>query len=34
MAREGKFDPVIGRDTEILRVMQILIAPHQEQPRA
>src|SRR5512133_3581605 len=24
MAREGKLDPVIGRDTEILRVMQIL----------
>jgi ATP-dependent Clp protease ATP-binding subunit ClpC len=24
LAREGKLDPVIGRDTEILRVMQIL----------
>ena len=24
MAREGKLDPVIGRDTEILRVIQIL----------
>ena len=24
MAREGKFDPVIGRDREIERVMQIL----------
>jgi len=24
LAREGKLDPVIGRDNEILRVMQIL----------
>jgi len=24
LAREGKLDPVIGRDKEILRVMQIL----------
>ncbi len=24
MAREGKLDPVIGRDTEIMRLIQIL----------
>ncbi|MCK7526938.1 MAG: hypothetical protein MZV64_59720 [Ignavibacteriales bacterium] len=34
LAREGKLDPVIGRDNEILRVIQILSPPHQEQPGA
>ena len=32
-AREGKLDPVIGRDAEIRRVVQVLSAPHEEQPR-
>jgi len=31
-AREGKLDPVIGRDTEIRRVVQVLSRRHQEQP--
>ena len=33
LAREKKLDPVIGREREIERVMQVLSAPHQEQPR-
>ena len=33
-AREGKLDPVIGRDDEIRRTIQVLVAPHQEQPGA
>ena len=33
-AREGKLDPVIGRDDEIRRVVQVLTPPHQEQPGA
>lgn len=33
-ARSGKLDPVIGRDEEIRRVLQILLASHQEQPYA
>ena len=33
-AREGKIDPVIGRDAEIRRVIQVLSPAHQEQPRA
>ena len=33
LAREGKLDPVIGREKEIERVMQVLVAPHEEQPR-
>ena len=33
-ARQGKLDPVIGRDEEIRRVIQVLSPPHQEQPRA
>ena len=33
-ARAGKIDPIIGRDEEIRRVIQILSAAHQEQPRA
>ena len=33
-AREGKLDPVIGRDEEIRRTIQVLVAPHEEQPRA
>ena len=33
-AREGKLDPVIGREKEIERVMQVLSPPHQEQPGA
>ena len=32
-ARAGKLDPVIGRDTEIRRVMQVLSRRTQEQPR-
>ncbi len=32
-AREGKLDPVIGRDAEIRRVVQVLSPPHEEQPR-
>ena len=34
LAREGKLDPVIGRDAEIRRVVQVLSPAHQEQPRA
>ena len=33
-ARQGKLDPVIGRDEEIRRVIQVLSPPHQEQPGA
>ena len=33
-AREGKLDPVIGREKEIERVMQVLCPAHQEQPGA
>ncbi len=33
-AREGKLDPVIGRDNEIRRVVQVLSPAHQEQPGA
>ena len=33
-AEQGKLDPVIGRDDEIRRVIQVLSPPHQEQPRA
>ena len=33
-ARRGKLDPVIGRDEEIRRVVQVLSPPHQEQPGA
>jgi ATP-dependent Clp protease ATP-binding subunit ClpB len=33
-AEDGKLDPVIGRDDEIRRVIQVLSAPHQEQPGA
>ena len=33
-AEQGKLDPVIGRDEEIRRVIQILSRPHEEQPRA
>ena len=31
-AADGQLDPVIGRDDEIRRVIQVLVAPHQEQP--
>ena len=34
LARQGKLDPVIGRDEEIRRVIQVLSPPHQEQPGA
>ena len=34
LARKGKLDPVIGRDEEIRRVIQVLVAPHEEQPGA
>ena len=34
LAREKKLDPVIGREKEIERVMQVLSPPHQEQPGA
>ena len=33
-AEQGKLDPVIGRDDEIRRVIQVLSRPHQEQPGA
>ena len=33
-ARDGKIDPVIGRDEEIRRVIQVLVAADQEQPGA
>ncbi len=32
LAREGKLDPVIGRDTEILRVIQILVRRTKNNP--
>ncbi len=32
-ARDGRLDPVIGRDSEIRRVVQVLQPAHQEQPR-
>ncbi len=34
LARQGKLDPVIGRDEEVRRVVQVLVAPHQEQSGA
>ena len=34
LARQGKLDPVIGRQNEIERVIQVLSPPHQEQPGA
>ena len=34
LARRGKLDPVIGRDDEIRRVVQVLCAPDQEQSGA
>ncbi len=34
LAEEGALDPVIGRDEEIRRIMQVLTPPHQEQRRA
>ena len=34
LARQGKIDPVIGRDEEIRRVMQVLIASHEKQSRS
>ena len=30
LARRGKLDPVIGRDEEIRRVVQMLVAAHKE----
>ena len=33
LARQGKLDPVIGRVEEIRRTIQVLVAPHEEQPR-
>jgi ATP-dependent Clp protease ATP-binding subunit ClpB len=32
LARLGKLDPVIGRDDEIRRIVQVLSPPHQKQP--
>ena len=32
LAREGKLDPVIGRDNEIMRAHPDPLPPHQEQP--
>ncbi|MCI0708739.1 MAG: AAA family ATPase [Chloroflexi bacterium] len=32
LAREGKLDPVIGRDEEILRTIQILVRRHKNNP--
>ena len=32
-AAAGKLDPVIGRDEEIRRTIQVLVAAHQEQSR-
>ena len=32
LASNGKIDPVIGRDSEIRRVVQVLSPAHQEQP--
>ena len=34
MATKGKLDPVIGRDEEIRRVLQILIAENKKQPNS
>ena len=34
LARRGKLDPVIGRDEEIRRVVQVSQPPYQEQPGA
>ena len=34
LARDGKIDPVIGRDAEIRRVVQVLSPAYQEQPGA
>ena len=34
LAREKKLDPVIGRERETERMMQVLSPPHQEQPGA
>ena len=34
LARRGKLDPVIGRDEEVRRVMQVLSRPDQEQSGA
>ena len=34
LARQGKLDPVIGRENEIERVIQILCRRHEEQPGA
>ena len=34
LARKGKLDPVIGRDEEIRRVVQVLSAPDEKQPGA
>jgi ATP-dependent Clp protease ATP-binding subunit ClpB len=33
-ARDGKLDPVIGRDDEIRRAIQVLATAHQKQSRA
>jgi ATP-dependent Clp protease ATP-binding subunit ClpB len=33
-AEQGKLDPVIGRDDEIRRVIQVLVPAHEEQPGA
>ena len=33
-AAENKLETVVGRDVEVLRVLQVLSAPHQEQPGA
>ena len=34
LAREGKLDPVIGRDSEIRRVVQVLSRRTKNNPRA
>ena len=34
LAKDGKLDPVIGRDEEIRRILQILISPNQKQSNA
>ena len=34
LARKGKLDPVIGRDEEIRRVVQVLVAQDEEQSGA
>ena len=33
-AQEGKIDPIIGRDEEIRRTIQVLVTPYKEQPCA